>query len=158
MSISKTRNIIGNEIRPGGKKSYLINRPFAKKNINSKFNKIIEALYKKSGVSIQETELLKYGNKIQQLAHADNEYAIAHERTFIRRKIQEANSELRQLENNMEFFSNTSGDNPLLKEVMQNIDRHKKALATWKAKLKKLNIMEHQLKKEGDVENSSEEE
>ncbi|NNL80396.1 MAG: DUF349 domain-containing protein, partial [Flavobacteriaceae bacterium] len=132
--------------------------PFAKKNINSKFNKIIEALYKKSGVSIQETELLKYGNKIQQLAHADNEYAIAHERTFIRRKIQEANSELRQLENNMEFFSNTSGDNPLLKEVMQNIDRHKKALATWKAKLKKLNIMEHQLKKEGDVENSSEEE
>lgn len=132
--------------------------PFAKKNINSKFNKIIEALYKKSGVSIQETELLKYGTKIQQLAYADNEHAIAHERTFIRRKMQEANSELRQLENNMEFFSNTSGDNPLLKEVMKNIDRHKNALATWKAKLKKLNIMEHQINKGEDIENSSEEE
>lgn len=132
--------------------------PFNNKNINSKFNKIIEALYKKSGVSLQETELLKYGTKIHQLAHGDNDYAIAHERTFIRKKIEESKSTLRQLENNMEFFSNTSDDNPLLKEVTQNIDRHKIALATWKAKLKKLNIMENQMKKEGDVENSNEEE
>ena len=132
--------------------------PFNKKNINSKFNKIIEALYKKSGVSLQETELLKYGNKIQQLAHADNEYAIAHERNFIRKKIEDSNSALRQLENNMQFFSDTSGDNPLLKEVTQNIERHKNAMAGWKAKLKKLNIMENQMMKEGDVENSNEEE
>ncbi|MDH3795783.1 MAG: DUF349 domain-containing protein, partial [Flavobacteriaceae bacterium] len=93
-----------------------------------------------------------------QLAHADNEYAIAHERNFIRKKIEDSNSALRQLENNMQFFSDTSGDNPLLKEVTQNIERHKNAMAGWKAKLKKLNIMENQMMKEGDVENSNEEE
>ena len=125
--------------------------PFAKKNINSKFNKIIEALFKKSGVSLAETELMKYGDKIKQLARSDNDHAIAHERTFIRRKINEAKNELRQLENNLEFFS-TSDKNPLLKEVMNNIDRHKTALATWEAKLKQLNIMEHQLNRSDEEE------
>lgn len=125
--------------------------PFAKKNINSKFNKIIEALYKKSGVSLEETELIKYGNKIEQLAKADNERAIAHERTFIRRKINEAQNELRQLENNLEFFSSTS-DNPLMKDVLKNIERHKQALSTWKAKLKQLNIMQHQLSRSDEEE------
>lgn len=125
--------------------------PFAKKNINSKFNKIIEALYKKSGISVEETELIKYGNKIEQLAKTDNDRAIAHERTFIRRKINEAQSELRQLENNLEFFSSGS-DSPLMKDVLKNIERHKQALSTWKAKLKQLNIMEHQLHRADEEE------
>lgn len=125
--------------------------PYARKNINSKFNKIIEALYKKSGISLAETELMKYGNKIEQLANSDNERAIAHERTFIRRKISEAKSELRQLENNLEFF-NTSDENPLMKEVLKNIERHKSALATWQAKLKQLNIMEHQRNRSDEEE------
>ena len=125
--------------------------PFAKKNINSKFNKIIEALYKKSGVSLAETELMKYSDKIEQLAKSENERAIAHERTFIRRKINEAKNELRQLENNLEFFS-SSEENPLMKEVMKNIERHKGALATWEAKLKQLNIMEHQINRSDEEE------
>ena len=121
--------------------------PFNKKNINGKFNKVLEAIFKKLGVSCQESELLKYGNKIQQLAKADDEIAIQHERTFIRRKIDEAKNDIRQLENNLQFFSDASEDSPLVKEVVQNIERQKKALSTWKFKLKNLNIMEHSLKK-----------
>lgn len=134
--------------------------PFKRKNINQKFNKILDALFKKLDVSRQESELLKYGNKIQELAKSDNEAAINNERTFIQRKISESKNELRQLENNMQFFSNASEDNPLVKDVIKNIDTHKEALATWKAKLKNLNIMENKLNKEVDeIEaNSSEEE
>ncbi|AKA33973.1 DUF349 domain-containing protein [Flagellimonas lutaonensis] len=136
--------------------------PYNKKHINSKFNKIIDALLKKLGVSQQEAELIKYGNKIQQLAKAENDRAIANERTFIRRKIDEAKSEIRQLENNLQFFSNASEDNPLVQEVVNNIERHKETLATWKAKLKKLNVMENKLNKEAeddeDTADSSEEE
>ena len=125
--------------------------PFKRKNINQKFNKILDALFKKLDIGRQESELLKYGNKIQQLAKSDDESAISNERTFIQRKISESKSELRQLENNMQFFSNASEDSPLVKDVIKNIETHKEALATWKAKLKKLNIMENRLGKEAEM-------
>ncbi|MGB5227739.1 MAG: DUF349 domain-containing protein [Eudoraea sp.] len=122
--------------------------PFNKKNINAKFNTILDAIFKKLDVSRQESELMKYGDKLKKLANADNERALIHERTFIRRKIDESLNEIRQLENNLLFFSNTSSDNPLVKDVVKNIDRQKETLATWKAKLKNLNIMQHSLIKE----------
>lgn len=126
--------------------------PFNKKNITQKFNKILDAIFKKLDVSRQESELLKYGNKIQQLAKADNDRAISNERTFIRRKIDESNNEIRQLENNLQFFSNASEDNPLVKDVIKKVETHKQSLETWKAKLKKLNIMENNLNKEVEEE------
>ncbi len=122
--------------------------PFKRKSINQKFNKIVDALFKKLKVGHQEAELLKYGNKIKELAKADNESAINNERTFIQRKIAESKKELRQLETNMQFFSNASEDSPLVKDVLKNIESHKEALATWNAKLKKLNIMENKLHRE----------
>ncbi len=135
--------------------------PYNKKHINGKFNKIVDALFTKLGVSRQESELLKYGDKMQRLAKMDDNRAIGNERVFIRRKIEESKSEIRQLENNLQFFSNASEDNPLVKDVVKNINRHKEALEMWKAKLKKLNIMENNLNKaaeEGDVDDQSEEE
>ena len=134
--------------------------PFNKKSINQKFNKILDAIFKKLDVSRQESELLKYGNKIQELAKEDNERAISNERTFIRRKIDESKTEIRQLENNLQFFSNASEDNPLVKDVIKRVDAHKKSLETWQAKLKKLNIMENNLNKavEEETKVTSEEE
>ena len=131
--------------------------PFNKKSIDQKFNKIIDAIFRKLDVSRQESELLKYGNKIQQLAKEDNERAISNERTFIRRKIEESKNEIRQLENNLQFFSNASEDNPLVKDVIKRVDNHKEALATWKEKLKKLNIMENNLHREVATDSSEEE-
>ena len=131
--------------------------PYNKRHVNGKFNKIIDALLKKLGVSKQEAELLKYGNKIQRLAKAENENAIYKERTFIKRKISESKDEIRQLENNLQFFSDASEDSPVVQEVVKNIERHKEALGTWKGKLKKLNIMENNLNKEVDDKSAEEE-
>jgi len=126
--------------------------PFKKKNIDQKFHKILDTLFKKLNVGRQEAELMKYGNKIQQLADADNERAIQNERSFIRKKIEESNGEIRQLENNLQFFSDASEDNPLVQDVVKRVEKHKEALETWKAKLKKLNIMKNSLNREAEVE------
>ena len=131
--------------------------PYNKKHINGKFNKIIDALFKKLDVSRQESELLKYGDKIKQLSNSDNNRAINNERTFIRRKIDESKNEIRQLENNLQFFSNASEDSPVVRDVIKNIDRHKAALETWQTKLKNLNIMENKRNKAAE-ENTGEEE
>ncbi|NNL09062.1 MAG: DUF349 domain-containing protein [Croceitalea sp.] len=129
--------------------------PFNKKHINGKFNKIIDALLKKLGIGRQEAELIKYGDKIKQLANSSNDHAIDNERIFIKRKIDESKSEIRQLENNLQFFSSASEDNPLVKDVINNINKHKESLATWKAKLKNLNILENKLNKEEDDEDAA---
>ena len=132
--------------------------PFKKKNINQKFDKIIDALYQKCGVSKQESELLKYGNKIQQLSNNDNqERAIQNERAFIRKKIDESKDEIRQLENNLQFFSNASESNPLVQDVIKRVNQHKEALSAWKAKLKKLNILKNNLLKEEEEAEDTEE-
>ncbi len=131
--------------------------PQNRKHLNTKFYKIVDALFRKLGVSKQEAEILKYGNKIQQLAKEDDAAAIQQERQFVRKKIEENKNEIRQLENNLQFFSDPSEDNPLVSEVVANIDRQKKALANWKAKLKKLNIMRNNLDKEAEAANQEEE-
>ena len=101
---------------------------------------------------------MKYGNKIQEISDGENtEYALQRERTFIRRKIDECKSEIRQLENNLQFFSNASEDSPVVKDVVKNINIHKEELATWKAKLKKLNIFKNNLNKEEDAEDNLDE-
>ncbi|MCR1024840.1 DUF349 domain-containing protein [Cellulophaga baltica] len=139
--------------------------PFNKKSINAKFNKILDALFKKLDIERQEAEMMKYGNKIQQITNGENtEHALQRERTFIRRKIDESKSEVRQLENNLQFFSNASEDSPVVKDVIKKINAHKEDLATWKAKLKKLNILKNNLNKEeveeendgADAENDTE--
>ncbi len=131
--------------------------PYNKKHINQKFNKIIDALFNKLNIDKQESELLKYGNKIQQLSNRNDnqERAISNERAFIRKKIDESKNEIRQLENNLLFFSDASESNPLVLDVKKRVNKHKESLETWKAKLKKLNIMQNTIGKENA---SSEEE
>ncbi|TLF40383.1 DUF349 domain-containing protein [Maribacter aurantiacus] len=123
--------------------------PFKQKNINQKFHKIVDALFNKLKVSPQESELLKYGNKIQKLKEEDNqEIAIQKERSFIKKKIEESKNEIIQLENNLQFFSDDSENNPLVQDVINRVEKHKEALDSWKTKLKKLNILRNNLEKE----------
>lgn len=123
--------------------------PFKQKNINQKFHKIVDALFSKLKVSPQESELLKYGNKIQKLKEEDNqEIAIQKERSFIKKKIEESKNEIIQLENNLQFFSDDSENNPLVQDVINRVEKHKEALDSWKTKLKKLNILRNNLEKE----------
>ena len=69
--------------------------------------------------------------------HSDDR-VLNNERNFIRKKIDEVKGEIRQLENNLQFFINTDDDNPLVQEVHKNIAKHKDELEVWKAKLKKI--------------------
>ncbi|GGG49027.1 hypothetical protein GCM10011414_18550 [Croceivirga lutea] len=130
--------------------------PHNKRHVNSKFNKIVDALFKKLNINKHQAELLKYGDRVKQLANTDDERAVHSERSFVRKKIEESKAEIRQLENNLQFFSNASEDNPLVQDVIKNINKQKEALNTWKEKLKNLNIIEHNLGKEDETETEEE--
>ncbi|MDO4229841.1 MAG: DUF349 domain-containing protein [Capnocytophaga sp.] len=117
--------------------------PHSKKGIDTKFYKIIDAFYRKLDFDRQEIELLKYNNKLERLANDDDESSLNHEMMFVRRKIDELKSEILQLENNLQFFSNIDDKNPLVSEVIKNINNQKETLNTWIAKLRELKNLQH---------------
>ena len=111
--------------------------PFARRHIEGKFNKILDVLFEKLSASKKDNEKARYANKLDYLANSDTR-KLDNEKVFIMRKIDEVQGEIFQLENNIQFFANAKGDNPMVKEVMKSIERQKEDLASWKDKLKQL--------------------
>ncbi|WP_339848537.1 DUF349 domain-containing protein [uncultured Dokdonia sp.] len=112
--------------------------PYAKKNIDQDFNKVLDGLFKQLDIDKKEAELIKYENRMSIMV--DDEAAIERERFFIRKKIDEVKAEINQLENNLGFFQHVADDNPMVAEVHKNIARHKEDLNMWKSKLRKLRM------------------
>jgi hypothetical protein len=112
--------------------------PFARRHIEGKFNKILDTLFEKLSSSKKDNEMARYANRIDTLSGSDNTRRLDNEKVFIMRKIDEVQSNLFQLENNIQFFGRAKADNPMVKEVMNNIEKQKEELATWKEKLKQL--------------------
>jgi hypothetical protein len=115
--------------------------PYNKRNIEQKFNKVLDGLFGKLDLGKKETELIKFENKVSSLVSQEDERKLQNEQFFISKKIDESKSEIRQLENNLGFFQHVPDDNPLVKEVHNNINRHKEQLEVWKAKLSKIKEM-----------------
>lgn len=112
--------------------------PQTRRHIEGKFNKILDALFDKLSMSKKEAELVKFNNKIEHFIETNDNKRLHNETVFVQRKIDEIQSEIFQLENNVQFISNAKADNPLVKEINKNIDRHKEELKLWKEKLTQL--------------------
>ena len=116
--------------------------PFNRRHIEGKFNKILDALFEKLSMSKKDTEMMRFSNRLEQLSENDNKRALEQEQFFIRKKIDEVQSEIFQLENNIQFISSSSkGENPFIKEVQKSIERHKDDLKLWKEKLQQIKDM-----------------
>lgn len=116
--------------------------PFNRRHIEGKFNKILDALFEKLSMSKKDTEMMRFSNRLEQLSEGDDRRALEQEQFFIRKKIDEVQSEIFQLENNIQFISSSSkGENPFIKEVQKNIERHKDDLKLWKEKLQQIKNM-----------------
>jgi hypothetical protein len=107
--------------------------PKNKRYIDRDFFKLISKLFTKLGLNEDELNSLKYTNKIQELSKDPR--ALNNEISFVRKKIDEIKSEINQLENNLQFFSNVTDDNPMVVDVRNKIERHKIQLQQWTKKL-----------------------
>lgn len=116
--------------------------PFSRRHIEGKFNRILDALFQKLSLSKKDSDIVRFTNKMEQLASGDDQRKLIQEKIFIQRKIEELQSDIIQFENNMQFFSNAKKDNPLMKEAHKNLAKHKEDLQDWKAKLKQIQTIE----------------
>lgn len=115
--------------------------PFPRRHIEGKFNKILDALFEKLNLSKKDTEMMRFANRMDHLSESHDTRKLDNEKIFIMRKIEEVQNEIFQLENNIQFFTNTRNakkENSIVLEVRKNIAIHKETLAVWKEKLKQL--------------------
>jgi hypothetical protein len=115
--------------------------PFSRRHIEGKFNKILDALFEKLSLSKKDTEMMRFSNRIDSLSESNDTRKLDNEKIFLMRKIEEVQNEIFQLENNIQFFTNTKNakkENSIVLEVRKNIAIHKESLELWKEKLKQL--------------------
>lgn len=117
------------------------NVPHSKRYIEGKFNKALDDMFGKLKMDKTEIEMIKFENKLEALSQPDDTRLLDNEHNFIRKKIDEVKGEINQLENNLQFFSNVDESNPMVKDVLNNIENHKNNLSIWEEKLKKLKDM-----------------
>ncbi len=113
----------------------------AKRHIEGKFNKILDALFEKLSLSKKDSEMMRFSNRMEQFSENNDTRKLENEKVFLMRKIDEIQSEIFQLENNIQFFANTRNakkENSIVLEVRKNIEKHREEMALLRDKLKQL--------------------
>lgn len=115
--------------------------PHHKRYIEAKYNKVLDGLFDKLSMSKKDSEMMRYNNRINNLANSDENSKLMSERIFLTKKIDEMQQEIRQLENNKLFITGASDKNPFVAEVNKNIEKRKQDLEVWKEKLRQLDTI-----------------
>ncbi len=101
--------------------------------INSAFVSTIENTLKKLGEDKEFITDFKYQLKLKLMG--DRTELIQKEKSQIKQRLDKAKQEYIQLETNMEFFSKSSSENPLVNKVMKDLEKQKKIIDSLKQKL-----------------------
>ncbi len=115
--------------------------PFARRHIEGKFNKVLDALFEKLSLSKKDSEMMRFANRIDHLSDNNDTRKLENEKIFLMRKIDEIKNEIFQLENNIQFFTNTRNakkENSIVLEVRKNIEKHREEMNILKDKLKQV--------------------
>ncbi|HEY6143368.1 MAG TPA: DUF349 domain-containing protein [Flavobacterium sp.] len=115
--------------------------PFPRRHIEGKFNKVLDALFEKLSLSKKDSEMMRFANRIDSLSENNDSRKLENEKIFLIRKIEEIKNEIFQLENNIQFFTNTKNakkENSIVLEVRKNIEKHREEMEILKDKLKQI--------------------
>ncbi|MBC7641557.1 MAG: DUF349 domain-containing protein [Flavobacterium sp.] len=121
--------------------------PAQRRHIEGKFNKILDALFEKLSLSKKDTEIMRFANRMEQFSENNDTRKLENEKVFLMRKIEEVQSEIFQLENNIQFFTNTRNakkENSIVLEVRKNIEKHREELVILREKLKQLRTIKQE--------------
>jgi hypothetical protein len=115
--------------------------PFPRRHIEGKFNKVLDALFEKLSLSKKDSEMMRFSNRMENLSENNDTRKLEGEKIFLMRKIDEIKNEIFQLENNIQFFTNTRNakkENSIVLEVRKNIEKHKEEMEILKDKLRQI--------------------
>lgn len=117
--------------------------PNGKLDINKDFTYLTQKILKDAGLDKNTIEKAKWENQLEQIKKNLDDKLLRNLKFDLRKKIDEKQKEVSQLETNLAFFSNADDSNPLFKSAISSIETHVEELNTMKAKfndLKKINL------------------
>lgn len=120
------------------------NVPFAQKDkIYSAFKNTIDEKYKALKIDKKETDKILFKSKLEGLLDKTNgSKLINQEKEKLKKHLGKLTSEIQQYENNIGFFGNISGKNPMLDGIKKKIQQAKDEIESVKAKIKAINNSE----------------
>ena len=108
--------------------------PAKHKGLDEDFFKGITTRLIELGQTEFAAALSSFSLKIEGYVAQDQEELLKQQGQLVQQKIKDLKTEIMQLENNLGFFQNAGENNPLLKEVHDNISKHRDALELWQEK------------------------
>ncbi|QAR30816.1 DUF349 domain-containing protein [Ornithobacterium rhinotracheale] len=117
--------------------------PNGKLDINKDFTHLTQKILKDAGLDKDAIEKAQWENQLEQIKQNLDEKLLRNLKFDLKKKIDEKQKEVSQLQTNLSFFSNADDSNPLFKSAISSIEAHIEELSTLKAKfndLKKINL------------------
>ena len=105
-----------------------------KEKINNEFYTVVEHALKQSGEDKDFINEYIYEVKLKLMG--DRNELVQKERTQIKQRLDNAKQQYIQLETNMDFFTKSSSENPLVAKVMKDLEKQKKIIEGLEKKLK----------------------
>lgn len=112
--------------------------PSANTSINSEYNKLVNELVKSFGLTDNEVQDFKMSSLVDQIKSDLDGNLLDEEIKKSRKKIEDLEKEITQLENNVSFFANADENSPLLRDVYRQIEEKRNLLTEAEIKLRRL--------------------
>jgi hypothetical protein len=125
-----------------------------KDRLYAEFRAAINQIFENLNLNRNSLEISNFNSKIEMIKESGGGDSLSRERNRVLQRIQELNSEIIQIENNMGFFS--SGSESIVKEFQKKIDKAKEEIKLLKDKKKSIDLAERELKKNDDDKKDSE--
>ncbi len=110
--------------------------------INSKFNRFINSLFYKLNIDENELRMMQFKNQVENWIESGDQGKIRREINFLRNKINEIESEIRNMETNMHFFKSSDENNAVLKRLNRELNQKKRILKLNNQKLEYLRSLD----------------
>ncbi len=110
-------------------------------------------LWEATSLSAKDKATQKFNTQLALIKN--DEAGLNKEHTFLKKKIDEINTELIQLQNNLQFFSSSSNDNPVVVEVTTKIEKLSTQKEAFEEKTNAIKSLKRSLKKKQQAEEES---
>ena len=113
-------------------------------------------LWEATSLSAKDKATQKFNTQLALIKN--DEAGLNKEHTFLKKKIDEINTELIQLQNNLQFFSSSSNDNPVVVEVTSKIEKLSAQKEAFEEKTNAIKSLKRSLNKKQQAEEESDQE
>ena len=117
--------------------------------LDNEYKNFLSGLWDQTKLTAEEKQAARFNTDLILLK--DNREGLNKEHISLNKKIEESNTELIQLQNNLAFFSSTSSENPMVQKVNSKIEKLNQKIEHWKSKLNQIKSLSRALKKQNEA-------